>query len=117
MTYRARVKFLEIRDAGTFIPAVAVDCSLTGNSFDDYLLRRAGYHGGGRLILLTALFGGRRAEYDPYAWGDRTWHVAHLYVTKHWDSIFDAEVIDVEHILGERATVKTSERYTSGEAA
>ena len=102
--------FIEIRDKGTFIPAVAIDCSLSGNSYDDYLLRRAGY-GDTRCILLTRLDGGRMAHYDPYNWGDRTWLVAHHHIIKHWDEIADAEVIDVEFILGERAEPKISERY------
>lgn len=104
-----RLKFIEIRDRGTFIPAVAIDCSLSGNSFNDYLLRRAGY-GDRRCILLTRIDGGR-AHYDPYDWGDRTWTVTHDYLEKHWDEIADAEVIDVEFILGEREKPKISERY------
>lgn len=105
-----RLKFLEIRDKGTFIPAVAIDCSLSGNSFDDYLLRQAGY-GTTRCILLTSLYGRHHANYDPYDWGDRTWRAAHLYIEEHWDEIADAEVIDVEFALGETTTIKVSERY------
>lgn len=110
-TVMARIKFLEIRDKGTFIPAVAIDCSMSGNSFDDYLLSRAGY-GSTRCILLTSLQGGREANYDPYDWGDRTWKIAHHYIEAHWDEIADAEVIDVEFILGESTQQKDSERYT-----
>ena len=104
-----RTKFIEIRDRHTFIPAIAIDCSLSGNSDNDYLLRRAGY-GATRCILLTRLSGGSKAEYDCYDWADRTWTVAHNYITEHWDEIADSEVIDVEHILGERAERKASER-------
>ncbi len=107
----SRIKFLEIRDRGTFIPAVAVDMSLSGNGYNDYLLRRAGYSGNLRCILLTSMHGGRHANYDPYDWGDRTWKTAHLYIEKQWDEIADGEVIDVEHILGERPERKKSERY------
>lgn len=104
-----RLKFIEIRDKATFIPAVAIDCSLSGNSYDDYLLRRAGY-GDRRLILLTRIDGGK-AHYDSHYWGDRTWAVVHDYLEKHWDEIADAEVIDVEFILGESEKAKVSERY------
>jgi hypothetical protein len=104
-----RVKFIEIRDRSTFIPAVAVDCSLSGNSYADYLLRRAGY-GTNRCVMLTRLSGGH-ANYDPYGWDNRTMKVAHNYIADHWDEIADAEVIDVEHILGETAEPKVSERY------
>ena len=105
-----RVRFIEIRDKGTFIPAVAIDCSLSGNSYNDYLLGRAGY-GGVRCILLTSLLGGRKAEYDPYEWGDRTFQVAHNYIAENWDEIADAEVVDVEYILKEKPSKAISERY------
>lgn len=106
-----RVKFIEILDRNTFIPAVAIDMSLSGNSFNDYLLRRAGY-GETRCVLLTRVDGGK-ACYDPFDWGDRTFHVAHKYIAEEWDSIFDAEVIDVEYLLGETTKAKESERYSS----
>lgn len=106
-----RVKFLEIRDRMTFIPMIAIDMSLTGNSYNDYLLIRAGYSS--RAILLTALVGGKKAECDPYAWGDRTYKVAHIWIEEHWDDISDAEVIDVEYILGETKEKKRSERYAT----
>lgn len=106
-----RIKLLEIRDKATFIPAIAIDCSLTGNSQADCLLRRAGY-GAQRCILLTSLHGDRRAAYNPFDWNDRTFHVAHLYVKEHWDEIVDGEVIDVEFIMREAKNKKLSERYT-----
>lgn len=106
------VKLIEIRDRATFIVAVAVDCSLSGNiyDYDDYLLRRAGY-GSQCSILLTRLDGGMIAHGDPLEWGDRTWQVAHQYITDNWDQIADSEVVDVEHILGETTEKKVSERY------
>lgn len=104
-----RIKFLELRDRATFIPVIAIDMSLTGNSYNDYLLIRAGYSS--RAILLTALVGGKKAECDPYAWGDRTYMAAHIWIEEHWDDISDAEVIDVEYILGESKTKKQSERH------
>lgn len=105
-----RVKFFEIRDCGTFIPAVAIDCSLTGDRASDYLLRRAGY-GSVRCILLTPLGGGRKAEYDPYNWDyGRTLKIAHFHILDNWDNLKDGDVIDVEHILGEKAEPRISER-------
>ena len=105
-----RIKFLEIRDTATFIPVIAIDCSLTGNPYNDYLLQRAGY-GQERCILLTRLSGHGPAEYDPYSWNDRTYHIAHDFIYENWDVICDAEVIDVEFILGETKMKKVSERY------
>lgn len=104
------VKFLEIRDRATFLTAVAISCELCGNGWDDYLLRRAGY-GSQRCIMLTHLGGDRIAHHDPQDWGDRTWQVAHAYITDKWDEITDSEVIDVEYILGESAVKKKSERH------
>ena len=107
-----RIKFLEIRDTATFIPVIAIDCSLTGNSYNDYLLQRAG-HGQKRCILLTGLIGHGPAEYDPYSWNSRTYRIAHQFIYENWDAIYDSEVIDVEFILGETMTKKITERLTT----
>lgn len=104
------VKFLEIRDRATFVAAVAVSCELSGNSYDDYLLRRSGY-GSQRCILLTRLDGVGKAYNDPCDWDERTWQVAHKYIADNWDEIVDSDVIDVEYILGETDKKKASERH------
>lgn len=108
-----RVKFFEVRDRHTFIPAIAIDCSLTGDASADYLLRRAGY-GWPRCILLTGLQGGRPAHYDPHDWPNRTMGIAHQFIADHWDALEDSAVIDVEFIMGETDQPKTSERVTYG---
>jgi len=105
-----RVKFLEVRDIATFIPMIAIDCSLTGNLSEDYLLERAGY-GEHRCILFTRLDGGRNAEYDPYEWRNRTYAVAHQHIIDNWDELTSGDVIDVEFILRETKEKKRSERY------
>lgn len=106
-----RVKFLEIRDRMTFIPAAAVDCSFVIDNYEEgYLLSRAGY-GRDRCILLTALGGGVVAEYAIYAWKNRTYQVAHQHIIAHWDTLKTGDVIDVEYILGETKEKKCSERY------
>ena len=105
-----QVKLLELRDRATFIPVMAANA----NSWDEaeaFLLRRAGYSNDGRpIILLVDLNGGRKAHYDPYAWGDRTFAIAHHYITLHWDMLKTGDVVDVEYILGETTTKKLSER-------
>jgi hypothetical protein len=120
-----RAKALEIRDKGTFIPALAVSMVAEQGpsiSADDtqqytsqrYLLRRAGYNCNPEspfLVMLTSLYGGRRAEYDVFAWNDRTYHVAHDYITKHWVELRDGDVVDVEFILGETEKPKQSEAW------
>jgi hypothetical protein len=108
-------KVLEIRDVGTFIPMLAID--INPDDDDDYgkqwyLMRRCGYAcDGDPNIVLTCLdAGGGPAWNDPYAWGGRTYPVAHDYIIKHWIDLVDGDVIDVEFILGESTTKKISER-------
>lgn len=114
-------KILEIRDKGTFIPAVAVNMVPDDprnpsplRDFDEYegeayLLRRAGYEGD--CILLTRAEGGGGAQYDPYDWCNRTMHVAHLAIAKRWHELKSGDVIDVEYELGETKVAKRSERF------
>lgn len=97
-------KLFEIRDCMTLIPAIAIRVS----GEDGPLARRAGY-GINACVLLTYLTGGRKAEHDPYAWGDRTMTVAHIYMERFWHNLFDGQVIDVEHLLGETLAPKASE--------
>lgn len=111
------VKVFEVRDRGTFIPVIAIKI-LDGAPVTDqeqYLLRRAGYGFTSEcVILVRAECSGvdRNATYDPYAWGQatRTYCVAHNYIIEYWDTLSTGDVIDVEFILGETATRKTSER-------
>jgi hypothetical protein len=42
-----------------------------------------------------------RAEYDPYAWDDRTYHTAHLHIQFAWDELPNGALIDVRVLLGE----------------
>jgi hypothetical protein len=121
----SQVKFLEIRDHGTFIPMMAI--ALQANSSgkiapglpgpqETYLLRRAGYAPDERYIWLSGLSGGvERGTSDPYEWGTRTRKVAHDYIIQNWDTIEPGQVIDVEFILGHRDKPKISEREAEGE--
>lgn len=97
-------KFIEIRDAGTFIPALAVRISRE----DGYLARRAGF--GDPCVYLIHL-NGQRCAYDPHDWssGARTMTVAHLYIEEHWNELRDGQVVDVEFILGLTVVSKESE--------
>jgi hypothetical protein len=111
-------KTFELRDRMTFIPLVAISCKVGDGAnieryvADEYLLRRAGYGPECHHILLTRLDGESKACSDPYAWGDRTFFRAHLYIEQHWDNLTSGDVIDVEFILGETTTPKISEAYT-----
>lgn len=116
-------KAIEIRDVGTFIPAMAIQMVPSASPGSDegaaefYLLRRAGFNltePPFSIILCRMEASGvdRNATYDPFAWGTlaRTMHVAHCWIEEHWDEIRSGDVIDVEFIVGERAEPKLSER-------
>ena len=106
-------KLFEIRDHGTFIPAVGIacECSTIQDEREQWLMRRAGY--GERWILLTRLDGGGRAEYDPHSWTNRTWVGAHLLIQRDWDSLESGDVIDARVGLGETEQPVPSERIES----
>ena len=114
------VKAFEIRDKATFVPAIAIKMvpEMNGPQFNEaerYLLRRAGFNvtKPASIILCRMSASGteRNATYDPYAWGiNRSMHVAHLHLEKHFDALESGAVIDVEFILEERGTPKVSER-------
>lgn len=103
-------KALEIRDDGTFIPALAVDIN-PDNEGQRYLMRRVGYPCDGRPnVILTRLEGAGNATNDPYEWGGRTFPAAHHYIIEHWNELRDGDVVDVSFILGETDNPKVSER-------
>lgn len=108
-------KLFEVRDKGTFLPVFAIrmkDQIPLTSAMEGYLLRRAGFSPNGQpFVLFGRATGGGAANYDPYNWGDRTMHTAHMYVTKNWDDLEDGQVICVEHIFGERENPKTSEAF------
>lgn len=129
-----QAKALEIRDEGTFIPALAVNMNprdpypqngtmsedefaagLAASTAQRYLLRRVGYACDGRPnIILTRLSGDGQATNDPYSWkgGARTFPTAHNYIIDHWDELKDGDVVDVSFILGETKAPKISERVS-----
>ncbi len=108
---------LEIRDIGTFIPALAVNMNpdsgtFAGDEAQRYLLRRVGYPCNGEPnVILTRLSGDGTATNDPYEWSGRTWPNAHHWIIEHWSELKNGDVIDVEFILGETSKPKVSERY------
>lgn len=114
------VKLIELRDSATFIPAIAI--RVWRDRLEDppphWLIGAAGYASLDSVcppcVLLTALTGGRKAEYDPYAWGGRTYPVAHLHIQDHWDDIPDGGIVDVRVILGETTEMPESERKFYG---
>lgn len=104
-------KFVEIRDRGTFISALAISIS----GADGYLARRAGF--GDTTCVLLVNLAKCEAHWDPYGWNlraGRTMRAAHLWLWEHWDEHQDGGVIDVEFLLGVTEAPKQSEAQTVG---
>jgi hypothetical protein len=111
-------KMIEVRDRGTFIPMLAVRLG-SGDDQERWLLSQAGF---GRTsqdqkqyVLLANISGGTghyRATCDKVDWTtrDRTRFSVHAYIEKHWEEILPGAVVDVEFILGESLTSKTTQR-------
>ena len=104
------LKFFEVRDRATCLPVCVLKLNRDSNhtSRTNALLQRVGY-GENPCYLLSRLGGGGRSEYDSYEWGDRTLHVAHVYISGNWDNLDDGAIIDVEFILGETLTPKETD--------
>ena len=122
-------KIIEIRDSGTFIPALAIRLG-SPEERERYLLARSGFgrtfEDQSEYIVLCKINGGEPCEchIDPFSWGQnpRTMFVAHMYllnrqqelaraIEKHdgFDSLPQGALIDVEYILGIRTEPKESE--------
>jgi hypothetical protein len=111
-------KVIEIRDAGTFIPALAIQLG-SENEQERWLLSSAGYGrtfaDQSRYVFLAKIAGGSpcKGAIDPFEWGQnlRTYFVAHQHIVDHFEDLEEGAVVDVEYILGLRPTPKTSDRY------
>ena len=104
-------KVLEIRDAGTHIPAIAIRM-LAKNNVQNYYFRRLGFPPDGSAIGLLKM-DDLDGNVDPYAWtGARTMGIAHHFIYDHFDELSDGDVVDVEYIAGLKPTKKISERLT-----
>lgn len=101
------IKFIEVRDRATTIPALAISISKA----DGRLAWRAGF-GEFRCIYFLNL-AKAEAQYDPWSWNQerlgRTMHVAHLYVTENFEHLKSGQVVDVEYILNETDAPKEPE--------
>lgn len=105
-------KMIEIRDRGTCIAALALQM-LPADATDARFMRHCGFPEDGSSVILMSLYD-QAATNDPYSWsylgkGSRTFQIAHDYILNHWGEITHGQVVDVEHVLGEKATPKTAE--------
>ncbi len=108
-----QVKMFEIRDYATFFPVICIKPGIDDEGGDEYLLKRSGYDLSESRRTVIMMHGQEvsRCEYNPFNWGDRTFHNAHLHIKENWEKLNTGDVIDVEFILGESKEAKTSERY------
>jgi hypothetical protein len=107
-----QIKTLEIRDRMTRIVALAIKPT-PRSEMERALLASVGfgptpYEQSGYVFIVRAA--DARAQWDPYAWGDRTMAVAHHHVLENWDHYSLTDVVDVEFILGETAAKKELNR-------
>lgn len=109
------IKLFEVRDRATFVPVMAVKLGGRCTDQENWLLSMAGFGCDPEIrdyVILTNLEDAE-SQYDPYKWGPctRTMSEAHKYICEHFDKLKSGAVVDVEYILGESKTRKTSERF------
>lgn len=110
-------KLFEVRDAGTFLVALAVKLD-PSNESDRYLLGRSGFgttpEKQSEYIQVAVINGGSgHCDCDPYNWPGRyigTMGPAHAFIIEHFDILESGDVIDSEFLRGETAKQKQSER-------
>jgi len=108
-------KVIEVRDRATFIPVLAIRMRAYPAAERErhwYIHRRCGYPVDGSGVVMMRL-SDQRAYADPYDWADRTHRTAHDCIIRFFDALRDGDVVDVEVVLGEKATPKVSERFSA----
>jgi len=103
-----QVKMIEVRDAATYLPCVAVNIKPESEN-ELHLYRGEGYSLDTEYVLFGRLGGRGEIKYDPYAWNDRTMKTAHFYIIEHWAELQSGDVVDVEFILGETEKPKRNQ--------
>ena len=108
-----KTKLFEIRDRGTFMPAMATQVR-SSDEKEIYLLGASGFSnsnaGGITHLIILHFLELNEAHYDAFHWEDRTRRHAHHYIQRNWDVLKSGDVIDVEFIFGETAEPKMSQR-------
>lgn len=109
------IKLIELRDAGTFIPMLAIKL-VARDEGERWLIARAGYGSSIERQSEYVLFGpldpkDGTLHYDPCSWPGmiRTYRVAHEWLITHWDEVKSGKVVDVEYISGLSEKPKVSE--------
>lgn len=101
-----KTKLVEIRDSATRIAAIAIKTQ--GDTPEEQQLFAIEGFGKDSVLLLRPEQ--QKMYYDPFMWDNRrTMTTAHRYIQQHFDELPDAAVVDVQVILGETETPKSSE--------
>lgn len=105
-------KFIEIRDIGTRIAALAMRM-LAQDETEFRFMRHSGFSQEYPSVILMGM-DDQKATCDPYNWcslgmGMRTRQNAHIWICGHWDEIESGQVVDVQVILGETVRPKRPE--------
>lgn len=105
--FAMKTKFIEIRDEGTCIPALAIEMSVD-DAVSDRFLWRYGYPraGEGTPSVILMRLSDQKATSDPYEWpsltGDRrTMPIAHRFIIDGFPALDSGQVVDVRELLGE----------------
>ena len=108
-----KAKLIEVRDAATYMPVLAVRFS-PANEAERYMLSRLGYgqtgENQGQYVLYYPMHGGYAATDDPNVWSDRTNAVAHQTIVAQFETLLPGDVVDVEYELRETERKKLPER-------
>ena len=107
------IKYLEVRDSCTCIPVIAISTKVEdpiGRKF----MWQMGFGPRSNMVFVTKVEP-VQTEYNPFAWGEnpRTMFRAHKYIQDNWNELKSGDVVDVEYIMGLRATKKEAEIWTT----
>jgi hypothetical protein len=110
-------RLFEIRDRGTFIPLLAVQCD-PANEDERYLLAHAGFGKNAatqrRYVLCGEIDSGKfRMSYDPFDFPTGTLRQAVEHIQANFEALESGAVIDVEFLRGERRAPRQPERSLS----
>ena len=106
-----KTKLFEIRDRGTFMPAMAT--IMTSSNLEEiYLLKSSGFSNSPLIVLYFLEL--NEGHWDPYHWEDRTRFTSHQYIQENWEKLTSGDVIDIEYVLGETTEPKVSQRQEIG---
>lgn len=112
-----QIKFIEIRDEGTCIPAIAIEMTPDGEVGERFLWRCGYYPFEDNPSIVLMRLSDQKATSDPYEWpsitGDRrTMPAAHGFIISNFASLARECVVDVRVVLGEAETPADPEIYS-----